>query len=158
MYNYGIVRFLQAKQLKSKECIDGFLISEGITNFTSKNHNRVNKYIESNWTKFAAYCDKGLKSGELQGKAVKFNYYYDEQREYKEKVRQEYEALNLTPLQKSILKRITKEFGVGFLQSFLQKKGITPVGKNMDYFSKTLQWMDLVNLAIEHGDNENLQS
>lgn len=157
MYNYGLVQFLQAKKLKSKECIDKFLLSEGITNFTSKNHNRVNNYIQNNWIKFAAFCDKGIKSGELNGEAVRLNYSFEEQRNYHNKVKEEFESLNLTPLQKAILNKIKKEYGVGFLQAFLNRKGLKSGGKNLSYHSKNLQWLDVVNNAINNGFNfENL--
>lgn len=159
MYNYGLVQFLQIKKLKSKECIDKFLLSEGITNFNSKNHDRVNDYIQKNWVKFASFCDKGIKSKELNGKAVRLNYSFDEQKNYQNKAREEYESLNLTLLQKAILNKIKNEYGAGFLQAFLNKKGLKSEGKNLSYHSKNLQWLDVVNNAIENGFNfENLKT
>ena len=94
MYNIGLDNFLRAKQLKSKATIDSFLLSQNITSFTSKNHNRVNNYIQNNWIKFASFVDKGLKSGTLEGKAVKLNTYYDEQREYNNQRKTEINTLS----------------------------------------------------------------
>ena len=150
MYNYGLVKFLQAKKLKSNECINAFLKSEGVTEFTAKHHNRVNSYIEKHWTKFASFVDRGIKDGTLQGKAVKLNTYYDEQNEYRNIVKNEYKEAKLTAEQQKILDKIRKNGG-GKLQSAMMKAGINPVRKNYEYKSKTLQWLPVVNQAIENG-------
>lgn len=154
--NYGIEKFLSAKKLKAKEVINEFLLSENVFGFDFSNKAMVNEYIQKNFTKFASFCDKGIKKGVFKGVDVKLNSYYDERREYKERVRKEYQQMNLTELQQSILKYISKNFNnAGFLQSFLHRKGIVKTGgKNLEYFSKTLQWIDVVNLAIENGFGE----
>jgi hypothetical protein len=150
MYSYGLVKFLQAKKLKSAEAINSFLKSEGITNYTAKHHHRVNSYIQKNWTKFATFIDKEIKNGNLKGSAVKLNHYYDEQREYKNEVRNEFVNANLTVDQEMLLNYI-KEYGVGSVHSFLNKKGIIGLGKDPNYKSKKLQWLPVVNKAIENG-------
>lgn len=150
MYNYGLVKFLEAKKLKSNECINAFLTSEGITDFNSKHHNRVNNYIENHWEKFCSFVDRGIKNGTLQGKAVKLNTYFDEQREYYNLVNNEFKEANLTPKQQHLLNIIRKK-GVGVVHAFLQKKSIQPVKKDMNYKSKLLQWLPLVNQAIDNG-------
>jgi len=157
MYNIGLQRFLQAKSLKSKETIDKFLIHCNITEFNSKNHNRVNNYIENNWNKFANFCDKGIKSGELKGVAVKLNTYFDEQYERNLIVQNEYEEVNLTIEEEKVLKYIKKE-GIGKVHSFLMKNGIQPCGKNYDLTSKTLQWLPNIRLMTPHLLNEFLNS
>jgi flagellar motility protein MotE (MotC chaperone) len=150
MYNYGLVKFLQAKKLKSNECINAFLKAEDITEFTAKHHNRVNSYIEKHWTKFSSFVDRGIKDGTLQGKAVKLNTYFDEQREYRSAVKSEFENANLTAEQQKILNEI-KQNGVGKLQSVMMKAGVNPVGKNYECKAKILQWLPVVNQAIENG-------
>lgn len=154
--NYGIEKFLSAKKLKAKEVINHFLIWENVLDFDFSNKRIVNEYIQKHFTKFASFCDRGIKNGVFKGIDVKLNSYYKERREYRERVRKEYEQMNLTELQKDILKYISKNFNnAGFLQSFLHKKGIVKTGgKNLEYFSKTLQWIDVVNLAIENGFGE----
>jgi hypothetical protein len=149
MYNQGLIKFIQAKRLSSTQCINSFLISEGITNFSAKNHNRVNSYIETNWTKFASFVDKELKNGNLKGRAIKLNTYFDEQRERKEKVKDEYNSIELSIQQQQLLFRIRKE-GIGFIQSFLMKNGIKPLPKDSSFTSKVLSWLPLVNQAIEN--------
>jgi hypothetical protein len=150
MYYYGLVKFLQAKKLKSNECINAFLISEGITDFTAKNHNRVNEYIDKHWIKFAAFVDKSIKNGNIQGKAVKLNTYYDEKAEWLRLVKNEFEEVKLTKEESDLLGKI-KNKGVSHIQSFLHNKGVTGLGKDYSYKSKTLQWLPLVKKAIENG-------
>ena len=154
--NYGIEKFLSVKKLNGKEVINGFLESENVLAFDFGNKRMVNEYIQKHFTKFASFCDKGIKNGDFKGLDVKLNSYYDERKEYRERVKKEYESMNLSKLQKDILKYISKNFNnAGFLQSFLNKKGIIKTGgKNLEYFSKTLQWIDVVNLAIENGFGE----
>ncbi len=149
-YDYGLVRFIQAKKLKSTECINAFLKSEGITDFTAKNHSRVNGYIKKNWTKFASFCDRGIKDGALTGRPVKLNISYDIEREYKDAVKNELETIKLTSGQQEFLAEI-KQNGVGKLQSEMMKAGINPVGKDLKYKSRSLQWLPIVNQAIASG-------
>ena len=149
MYNYGLVKFLQAKKLKSNECINAFLKSEGCT-FEAKHHNRVNNYIEKHWTKFASFVDSGIKNGTLQGKAVKLNTYFDEAREYHNLVANEFKGVNLTTEQQKMLDHIRRN-GIGKLQSAMMKMGIHPEKKNYEYKSKILQWLPVVNQALDNG-------
>ena len=46
MYNYGLVKFLQVKKLKSNEAINAYLSYKNITEFNAKNHNRVNDFLD----------------------------------------------------------------------------------------------------------------
>ena len=150
MYNYGLVKFLQAKKLKSNECINAFLTAEGITDFQAKHHHRVNDYIENNWTKFASFVDRGIKDGTLHGKPVKLNTYYDEMEEYNNIVKNEFKEANLNQQQQELFDYIRRK-GVGKLMSFLMKKEVVPTRKDLSFKSKTLRWMPLVNQAIENG-------
>jgi hypothetical protein len=99
MYSYGLETFIQSKKLNSKEAINKFLEQEKITEFTAKNHNRVNNYIQNNWVKFATFIDKGIKSGLLKGKAIKLNYYFDEQREFKNNCKEEIKLITKEEMQ-----------------------------------------------------------
>lgn len=148
-YSYGLVRFLQAKKLKSKECINAFLLSEGITTFTAKQEGRCSAYIESNWTKFASFVDRGMKDGVLQGTPVKLNHHFDELRERKAVVAREFEAANLTESEKELIKFI-RDNGIQAIQSFLMKNNIKPEKKETGYTSKLLQWRPLIKQAIQH--------
>ena len=150
MHNYGLTSFMQAKKLKSKECIDGFLQEQGITTFNSKNHNQVNTYIQENWEKFCSFVDRGLKNKTLHGQRVKLNSYFDEQKQYKEAVRAEFEALNLTQEQKKLLSYI-RHNGASQIHSFLQKNGYSVPKKEMSYHSKTLRFLPIVDAAIAAG-------
>jgi hypothetical protein len=149
MYSYGLVQFLQAKKLKSNECINAFLKSENVSEFTAKNHNRVNIYIEKHWNKFASFVDRGIKNGDLKGKPVKLNHHFDEQRERNERIKKEFQDVNLNSEQQRIINEIKKD-GVGKFQSAMMKEGINPVGKDYAFESKTLQWLPLVNQIIEN--------
>lgn len=149
MYNYGLVKFLQAKKLKSNECINAFLKSENC-DFEAKHHNRVNTYIEKHWVRFASFVDKGIKDGTLQGRAVKLNTYFDEAREYRKVVMNEFKEVNLTPEQQKMLDHIRRN-GIGKLHSVMAKAGIQPVKKNYDFKSKNLQWLPVINQALENG-------
>lgn len=136
MYSIGLERFMQAKKLKSQDTINQFLQSEGITEFTPKNHLKVNNYIQKHWTKFASFVDAGIKSGKLQGKAVKLNYYYDEQRERNEIVKKERDLL--TKEENDLYNLMRKyDSGVSFSRtaSFFAKKGFN-LPKNSDAISK----------------------
>jgi hypothetical protein len=50
-----------------------------------------------------------------------------------------------------LLNRIAKEYGCGFLHSFLMKKNIKPEPKDFGYTSKKLQFLPLVRQAINEG-------
>jgi len=147
MYNYGLTKFLQAKNLKSNQAINAFLKSEGC-DFTAKNHNRVNNYLQSNWNKWATFVDKGLKDGTLSGTSKKLNHYFDEEKERRERVNKEFKEIDLTPEQMKVFD-FMKEHGVGKIQSILMKSGFSAPGKNYEYESRKLQWLPLVNKVIE---------
>ena len=149
MYNQGLAQFIQTKKLKANECINSFLKANEVTDFTAKNHNRVNGYIEKNWTKFASFVDNGIKNGTLSGQRIKLNSYYQEQKERVNIVKGEFINLELTNEQKLIINHI-KVNGVSKIQSFLQKQGINPLPKDYSFTSKQLQWMPLVNQAIQN--------
>jgi hypothetical protein len=145
MYNIGLVRFIEAKSLKSKQCIDAFLKHQGVA-FTSKNHNRVNDYIDKNWNRFATFVDKGIRAGTLNGNPVKLNTYYAEQEERRNIVASEFDNEELSGEEKWILTYIGKH-GVGNVQSYLSKvqKQHSPA-KDYSYTSKKLQWLPLVKM------------
>jgi len=134
MYSYGLQSFLQRKKLKSNQAINLFLQSQGITTFTAKNHNRVNEYIQNNWTKFATFIDKALKAGLLEGERVKLNYYFDEQREFKENAKAVTESL--TPDQKRVWDAVRKyddPVRFSYSSSFFSKRGMGTLPKNAEY-------------------------
>lgn len=151
MYNNGILQFLTAKRVNPKKAIETFLSHRNVTSFTAKNHDRASDFIQDNWNSFASWVDNSIKSGILQGKRVKLNTSYQERAEYKEKIRKEFEQVGVTKEEHLLFNKIRKEYGVGFIQSFLNKKGIQSLGKDYSYFSKTLQWLPLVKQAIENG-------
>ena len=123
MYYRGLQRFMEYKHLKPKECIGKFLESQKV-DFSHRNHRKVNKYISENWNRFATFVDKGLKSGELKGKDIKLNHYYDERKERKEMVNREYD--NISDEVKDFFKVIKKHddpMRLSKCSSFLGKKG-----------------------------------
>jgi hypothetical protein len=151
MYNIGLTRFIESKELNSKEAINGFLKYKGITKFTANNHYQVNDFIQNNWNSFSSYVDRELKNGNLNGKRVKLNTYYDEHRKYIKQVKDEVVSSDISKEEQRLLNKIKKEYSVGFLQSFLMKRDIQPLGKDISYFSKNLQWLPLVRQAIDAG-------
>ena len=106
MYYYGLVKFINAKKLQSNECINAFLQSEGISDFTAINHNKVNDYIGKNWVNFATFIDKELKSGVIQGKAIKLNTKFDEIEERQKLIDKEF--LLFTKEEKQLINFIRK--------------------------------------------------
>jgi hypothetical protein len=150
MYNYGLVKFLEAKKLKSNEAINGFLIESGVTEFTAKHHNRVNAYIQANWTRFCSWVDKGLREGTLNGKSVKLNTYYDEIKERQAEIFEEYRSLNLSKEQEELL-NIVFEDNFQSAQSFLSKiKNTIIEKKNQTYTSNKLRFLPIVNQIIDN--------
>lgn len=150
MYNIGLIRFCQAKHLDTASTVNGYLQHKGVS-FSKRNQHLRNDFIQDNWTSFASWVDKGIKSGKLNGKDVRLNYSFAEQREYKDRVKQEHESVKPTQDEEMLLQRIRKEYSVGFIQSFLMKKNIKPLSKDDSYFSKRLQWLPLVRQAISEG-------
>ena len=147
MYNYGILRFLGAKSVKVKPAIKAFLESENAP-FTPNNVNKVNNYIQSNWTRFSSFIDKSIKSGVLNGHAVKLNTYYDELRDRKNEISSEFEKENLTKEEIKIITLNINEWGQ--VQSFVSKKGLVYPPKNYEYTSKRLQNMPIITLLREN--------
>jgi len=150
MYNQGIKSFCERKNVNITEAVLGFLSNRQQT-FSFKHHNRVNDYIECNWTAFATWVDTSIKSGALNGKSIKLNTSYGEKRQYDERVREEFKKAGITKEEQFLLDKIKKQYGVGFIQSFLMKNGYSSFGKDDSFFSKTLQWLPLVRHAIKHG-------
>lgn len=148
-YNYGLVNFLQAKQLSSKQAIDSFLQEEGVTEFNSKHHNRVNEYIQANWVKFASHCDRGIKSGALKGKAVRLDFHHEEEQKRHYRVRDEFKTAGTTLKERDLLRYI-KDNGAGVVHSIMQKAGLTVPKKDMSYESKTLRFLPIVRMFISN--------
>lgn len=151
MYDYGIRTFCDRKDVSINDAVAKYLQYRNVTDFKPKQHEKVNNYINNNWNNFANFIDKSLKSGTIKGKPCKLNTYFGERREYNIKVSDEFAKEKITDLENKILGRIKKEYGAGFLQSFLMKKDIQPLSKDRSYFSKTLQWLPLVRQSIENG-------
>lgn len=148
MYNHGLESFLQAKKLSSKDTINKFLQSQGITEFTSKNHNRVNDFIEANWNRFATFVDKGIKSGELKGQAIKLNTYFSEKRERDQTARDEFKSLNLSKGEIFIINLERHEFSP--IDSILSKNGLNRPSNDLSYTSKKLQRLPILRLLQEN--------
>ncbi len=72
--------------------------------------------VQENWDNFATFVDKGIKSGDLQGEAVKLGHYYDEVRDRKRKVNEEFKNLNLSKDEKYIINT-----SIDILSSVLKK-------------------------------------
>lgn len=147
-YNYGIISFLNRKQVHVSTAIKAYLEHKDVK---IKGDFKISQYIEDNWTSFASFVDKGIKSGNLKGVAVRLDYYHEEQREYIKSVKAEFEIVELTMQEISILNKIKKEYSPGFLHSFLMKKNIQPVPKDFSYKSKKLQFLPLVKQALKEG-------
>jgi len=147
-YNYGIISFLNRKQVHASTAIKAYLEHK---NVKIKGDFKISQYIEDNWTSFASFVDKGIKSGTLKGIAIRLDYYHDEQREYVKAVKSEFENIELTSQEQEILNKIKKEYGVGFIHSFLMKKNIRPLPKELSYKSKKLQFLPVVRQAIKEG-------
>jgi hypothetical protein len=147
-YNYGIISFLNRKQVHTSTAIKAYLEHKDAK---IKGDFKTSQYIEDNWTSFASFVDKGIKSGTLKGVAIRLDYYHEEQREYVKSVKSEFESIELTSQEQEILNKIKKEYGVGFIHSFLMKKNIQPVPKDFSYKSKKLQFLPVVRQAIKEG-------
>jgi len=147
-YNYGIVSFLNRKQVHVQTAINAYLKYKEVK---IKGDFKISEYIENNWTSFASFIDKGIKSGDLKGVAIRLDYHHEEQREYIKSVKAEFEIVELTMQEITILNKIKKEYGVGFIHSFLMKKDIKPLPKDFSFKSKKLQFLPLVKQAIKEG-------
>lgn len=147
MFNYGLVKFLQAKKLKSNEAINAYLNHKGIVEFSAKNHNRVNDFLEKNWSNFAQFIDKSIKDGTIKGERVRLNYHFEQQRDRHLEVKKEFENENLSKDEEFLLNQTTF-FSKIF--SFINKKGFKTPAKNYDYTSKKLQSMPIIILLREN--------
>lgn len=154
MYDHGLITFLKANDVSVIEAVNKYLQYKKVTDFKPKHHDKVNNFIKQNWQNFASFVHNSIKSGSLIGKPIKLNSYYDEQKEYKANLIKEFEEEKINSEEKFLLNRIRKEYGSGFIQSFLMKKDIIPLAKDRSYLSKTLQWLPLVRQAIKEGINE----
>lgn len=146
MFNYGLVKFLQAKKLKSNEAINAYLSHRGIEEFSAKNHNRVNDFIEKNWSNFAQFIDKSIKDGTIKGERVRLNYHFEQQKNRHLEVRKEFENENLSKDEEFLLNQTTL-FSKIF--SFINKKRFNTPAKNYEYTSKKLQNMPIIILLRE---------
>lgn len=156
MIDRGIVVFLNKKSVNIHDGIQAYYkYKEKKLNFRYSGN--INKFIGNNWVNFATFIDKSIKDGSLKGKAVRLDYYHEEQREYKRKVKEEFERENLTPLEKKLVDKVRK-IGIGFISSFLMKNGFGTFGKDTSFHSKTLQWLPLIRYAIKNGIEEHLNT
>lgn len=142
--NRGLMTFIAHKKLDYNQVVSLFMSEQ-----TNTNGMRAHRYIQANWDKFATFVDKGLKSGRLKGKDIKLNTYYSEQKEYHNKIKAEFESVNLTEKEQELLNYI-QENGPGKLQNKLIALGIKGLGKDLSYTSKKLQWLQLVRLFISN--------
>lgn len=151
MYNRGIESFLQMKKVGNmKNAVQQFLDEQEIELFTANNYVDASNYIQRNWVKFASFIDQSIKNGKIKGKAVRLNYSYEEDRRRQKAVKAEFEAIKLSTEQQFLLDFV-KENGAGKIQSFLAKKGHQTPAKDLNYTAKSLQWLPMINLAIEAG-------
>lgn len=148
MYNYGLLRFLKAKQVKPSEAIHLFLQNENITDFKPKNHNRVNDYIQNNWVKFSSFVDKSIKDGILKGKPVKLNTYFQEQHERNQVVIGEFKSVTLTAQEKKII--MLENWQLGAVHSFFSKNNIDIPKRDESFTSKKLQKMPIIEVLRKH--------
>ena len=147
MYNYGLVRFLSAKKLKSNQAINAYLVHKGITEFTAKNHNRVNDYLESNWSNFAQFIDRAIKEGLISGERIRLNYHFEEQRNRHLEVKQEFENESLSKDEEYLI-NLNSNFSK--VHSFICKKGFNVPQKDYNYTSKKLGNMSIIRLLREN--------
>ena len=94
MLSYGLVRFLEKKRLSSKEAINAFLQHKDITSFTAKQQHKASNYIQQHWNEFHSFIDLSIKNGSIKGQAIKLNHHYDEERDRKDKMKEEYESID----------------------------------------------------------------
>jgi len=151
MYDYGLRMCLLQKEVNPADAINKYLQYKNVTTFKPKHHNHVNQFIQANWNNFATFIHNSIINGSLKGKAVRLNTYFAEQKEYTQNVAEEFKNSNVSEDENLLLMRIRKEYGTGFIQSFLMKRGVKPESKHTGYFSKTLQWLPLVRQAIAYG-------
>ena len=150
MYSIGLQSFMTAKKLKSKQVIDAFLKKQGVINFTSKNHHRVNSYIDNNWLKFATFVDKGLKDGTLSGKPIKLNTYFDEQRKRQDAINAEFKSFSKEELTLINFLRKNDDFSnLSKTNSFFNKKGIY-LPKGQEGFSKAMCHLPKIQFILQH--------
>lgn len=147
MYSYGLVKFLKAKKLKSNEAINAYLSYKLITDFNAKNHNRVNDYLESNWSNFAQFIDRAIKEGLISGERIRLNYHFEEQRNRHLEVKQEFENESLSKDEEYLI-NLNSNFSK--VHSFICKKGFNVPQKDYNYTSKKLGNMSLIRLLREH--------
>jgi len=147
MYNYGLIKFLQAKKLKSNEAINAYLSYKEIIDFNAKNHNKVNDYLDKNWSDFAQFIDKAIKDGLIKGERVRLNYHFEEQRNRHLEVRKEFENENLSKDEEYLINLKTHFSKV---RSFICKKGLKVPPKDNNYTSKKLGNMSIIRLLREN--------
>lgn len=151
MYSKGLERFLQAKKVSSQQAINAFLQSKEITDFTAKNHFKVNGYINANFEAFATFVDQSIKNGTLKGKAVKLNTYWEAQRERSAMVGAEFHNCNKHEI--ALYNTIGKFDGLIHLsktQSFFNKRGILLPGNNSEAISRIGKLLPKLQFIINH--------
>ena len=110
MYSRGLQNFLQKKKVKSSKVIAAFLKEQEVVDFTHKNHRKVNNYLQDNWSKFASFVDKGIKSGEFRGDSKPINpSLWKEVKEENIQKEEEFQRFNSLSGQEKKLYKILKE-------------------------------------------------
>jgi hypothetical protein len=139
MISRGITVFLHKKNVSLYTALSLYLQYLGITNVKMTNHNKINKLIDSDWTKFATFIDKSIKSGKIKGNDIKLNTYYDEQRQYKEQSKQMFNSLSDEErFVYTSLKKLDDYRHYSIQQSFFNKKGVK-LPSNTDGLTKIEQ-------------------
>lgn len=149
-YDYGTIAFLKAKKLNAKQTIQAYIKDQN-ESFSHNNIKKVNALISSNFSRFATFCDKAIKSGTLKGNAVKLNTYYDEQRERNEQVNKEYKEVSLSTDQECLLGIIKTDYCAAKLHSFITKQGFGIPKMDDSFTARRLRFLPTVNLVIELG-------
>jgi hypothetical protein len=151
MYNKGLERFLQAKKVSSQKAINAFLQSKEITDFTAKNHFKVNGYINANFEAFATFVDQSIKNGTLTGKAVKLNTSWEIQRQRSAAIGAEFHDCNADEI--ALYNDICKYddcIHLSKTQSFFNKRGVLLPGNNHEAISRIGKLLPKLQFIINH--------
>lgn len=146
---FGVLAFISQKELNDFKTVKAYIKKLGLQ--IDPNSKKAANIINKNFVSFASFCDKSIKEGTLEGKAVKLNTYYDERREYKQQAYKEYKEANLTAEHEFLLSVIKKDLGCSKLSSFLAKNGIEHVEMDKSKAARRLQYLPIINLVIENG-------
>lgn len=154
MYSYGLVRFLQAKKLKSKEAINAFLQSEGITAFTARQSYKADAYINKNWGKFHSFIDRSIKSGTISGQRVRLNYNYEIEEQREQQRRDEFATLSPEQNQfYSVIKKYDDVTRLSKVASYIKKTYGVDLPKNSDgdHATRALKMLPKIQFIIDNG-------